>query len=148
MSSSLCTGSLAFGKHNIADQSWLLRRLKEVHNELLSTPVYQEMMRMAREEGYEEGFKAGFKEGFEEELKAGLQEAWQGEFQQGQYLAYCDAIIFITLEKFPSLVVLVKKRITAIKNSTVLRHIALKLGLAQSAQEVESYLRLMPEEGV
>jgi len=84
MSSSLCTGSLAFGKHNIADQSWLLRRLKEVHNELLSTPVYQEMM----------------------------------------------------------------KRITAIKNSTALRHIALKLGLAQSAQEVEAYLHQIPEDVV
>jgi flagellar biosynthesis/type III secretory pathway protein FliH len=121
-------------------------RLKNMHNSLLDTPVYQEMMRMAREEAFEEGFKKGFKEGFEEGLKAALQEVQQGGFQQGQYLAYCDAIMFITLEKFPSLVALVKKRVTTIKNSTILRHILVRLSTAQSAQEIEAYLNQIPED--
>jgi len=112
--------SLAFGKHNMADQSWLLRRLKNMHNSLRDTPVYQEMTRMAREEG----------------------------FEKGQHQALYDAIRDITLERFPGLVVLAEKKSTAIKDPAILRHILLKLSIAQSAQEVESYLLLIPEEGV
>ena len=132
--------SLAFGKHNLADQSWLLRRLKNMHNSLRDTPVYQEMTRMAREEGFETGHKEGQQQGRQEGLQQGL--------QQNQHQMLHGLIMDIILQRFPALVVLAEKKSTAIKDPAILRNILLKLSIAQSAQEVESYMNQIPEEGV
>jgi hypothetical protein len=120
--------SLAFGKHNITDQSWLLRRLKNMHNSLRDTPVYQEMMRMTREEALEIGQRKGL--------------------QQGQYQALHDAIKDVTLQRFPGLVILAEKKTTVIKDPAILRNILVKLSTAQSAQEIEAYLNQIPEDVV
>lgn len=99
-----------------------------MHNSLRDTPVYQEMMRMAREDGFEIGHKVGL--------------------QQGQLQMLHDLIVDIVLQRFPSLVVLIEKKSAAIKDPAILRHILVKLSTAQSVQEVEAYLNQIPEDVV
>ena len=45
--------SLVFSRENKADQDWLIRRFREMHDILRETPIYQEILKEGREEGLE-----------------------------------------------------------------------------------------------
>src|SRR5436309_3163926 len=46
--------SLAFRKESQADQQWLIRRFRAMHDILRETPIYQEILKEGREEVIEE----------------------------------------------------------------------------------------------
>lgn len=115
-----------------------------MHNSLRDTPVYQEMMRMTREEALETGHKEGQEQGRQEGLQQGLQRG----LQEGQQQALRDSISEVVMERFPELVALAEKKSMAIKNPAILRHILVKLSTARSAQEMEAYLNQIPEDVV
>jgi hypothetical protein len=114
--------SLAFGKNNISDQRWLIERLEGVHDMLKDVPIYKAMNRLAREDG--------LKEGREEGLQQGLHQT----------------VVDLVLERFPGIINLVEKKIAPISEPAILRHLIIKLGTVQTAQEAVEYLRLISGE--
>jgi hypothetical protein len=118
--------SLAFGKDNKSDQRWLIERLEGVYDMLKDVPIYKEMSRLARE--------GGLKEGREEGL------------QQGQLQALHQAVVDVVLERFPSIINLVEKKITPVNDPAILRHFVIKLSTVRTAEDAVEYLRLISGE--
>jgi predicted transposase YdaD len=113
--------SLAFSRENPGDQDWLFRRFHEMHDILRETPIYQEILKEGREEGLEQGL------------------------QRGQLEALRQAVVEIVVERFPRLVRLTKKQIALIEDPEVLRHVLVKVSIAQSAQEAREHLLAVDE---
>jgi predicted transposase YdaD len=117
-----CTlASLAFSRENPSDQDRLFRRFHEMHDILRETPIYQEILKEGREEGLEQGL------------------------QRGQLEALRQAVVEIVVERFPRLVRLTKKQVALIEDPEVLRHVLVKVSIAQSAQEAREHLLAVDE---
>jgi predicted transposase YdaD len=113
--------SLAFSRENPGDQDWLFRRFHEMHDILRETPIYQEILKEGREEGLEQGL------------------------QRGQLEALRQAIVEVVVERFPRLVRLTKKQVALIEDPEVLRHVLVKVSVAQSAEEAKGHLLAVDE---
>jgi predicted transposase YdaD len=113
--------SLAFSRENPGDQDWLFRRFHEMHDILRETPIYQEILKEGREEGLEQGR------------------------QRGQLEALRQAVVEVVVERFPRLVRLTKKQVALIEDPEVLRHVLVKVSVAQSAEEAREYLLAVDE---
>jgi predicted transposase YdaD len=113
--------SLAFSRENPGDQDWLFRRFHEMHDILRETPIYQEILKEGREEGLEQGL------------------------QRGQLEALRQAVVEVVVERFPRLVRLTKKQVVLIEDSEVLRHLLVKVSVAQSAEEAREHLLAVDE---
>lgn len=113
--------SLAFSRENPGDQDWLFRRFHEMHDILRETPIYQEILKEGREEGLEQGL------------------------QRGQLEALRQAVVEVVVERFPRLVRLTKKQVALIEDPEVLRHVLVKVSIAQSAQEAREHLLAVDE---
>jgi len=133
--------SLAFGKDNIADQRWLLRRLENMQEKLNESPVYQEMTRMAREAGFEVGLEQGLEKGLEKGLQQGLQ---QGQLQ-GQLQALRQMVTEIVSERFPELVRQAEEKTADVSEPFLLRRAALKLSTVTTAEEARQALLKLSE---
>ncbi len=150
--------SLAFGKEKSFDQHWLLRRVSEMDDVLRETPVYQEMTRWAREEGLEvgrqeglaigrqEGRQEGLQEGRQEGLQEGRQEGLQEGLQEGRYDGLRQALLAIVTERFPKLLRLTKKQLAVIEEPEILQLLIVKMSIAQSAEEAQTYLLEIDED--
>jgi predicted transposase/invertase (TIGR01784 family) len=117
--------SLAFSRENAEDQDWLLRRFHEMHDILRETPIYQEILKEGREEGLEEGLEQGL--------------------QRGQLEALSQAVIDVVVERFPKLVRLAKKQVAAVEDPDLLRHVLVKVSIAQSLEEARQLLLAVDE---
>src|SRR5437588_3625275 len=113
--------SLAFNRENPVDQDWLFRRFHEMHDILRETPIYQEILKEGREEGLEQGL------------------------QRGQLEALRQAIVEVVVERFPKLVRLTKKQVVLIEDPELLRHVLVKVSVAQSAEEARGHLLAVDE---
>ncbi len=113
--------SLAFSRENPGDQDWLFRRFHEMHDILRETPIYQEILKEGREEGLEQGL------------------------QRGQLEALRQAVVEVVVERFPRLVRLTKKQVALIEDPEVLRHVLVKVSVAQSAEEAKRHLLAVDE---
>jgi hypothetical protein len=113
--------SLAFGKDRVADQEWLTWRFK-MHEVLRETPFYQEMTREAREEGLEKGLEKGMEKGRLQTLR--------------------DILLNFVQTRFPDpkLTHLAQSQVSIIDDPEVLENLILKVGPAQTAEEVQRYL--------
>lgn len=100
-----------------------------MHDILRDTPVYQEMTRLAREEGLQEGLQEGREEGLQE----GLHELRQ-------------TVLDVVLERFPKIVRLAKEQVAAVKEPALLRHLIVKISIAQTAKEAKQYLLEVDED--
>lgn len=129
--------SLAFGKDNIADQRWLLRRLENMQEQLNESPVYQEMTRIAREAGFEQGLEKGLEQGLQQGLEQGL--------QQGQLQALREMVAEIVVERFPELLRLAREKAANVNEPIFLRRAALKLSTATNAEEARQALLKLSE---
>ncbi len=125
--------SLVFGKDNIADQRWLLRRLENMQEKLNESPVYQEMTRMAREAGFEVG------------LEQGLQKGLQQGLRQGQLQTLRQLIAEVMVERFPDLVRLAEEKAANVNEPFLLRRAALKLSTVTTAEEARQALLKLSE---
>ena len=105
--------SLAFGKENGIEQNWLLRRLSDMHDVLRDTPVYQEMTKWAREEERLQNLRS---------LR--------------------DLVISFVQARFPDsrMLQLAKSQVATIDDPKILEKLILKVGLAQTPEEVQRYL--------
>lgn len=113
--------SLAFSRENPGDQDWLFRRFHEMHDILRETPIYQEILKEGREEGLEQGR------------------------QRGQLEALRQAVVEVVVERFPRLVRLTKKHVALIEDPELLRHVLVKVSVAQSAEEAREHLLAVDE---
>jgi len=113
--------SLAFSRENPGDQDWLFRRFHEMHDILRETPIYQEILKEGREEGLEQGL------------------------QRGQLEALRQAVVEVVVERFPRLVRLAKKQVALIEDPELLRHVLVKVSVAQSAEEAKKHLLAVDE---
>ena len=113
--------SLAFSRENPVDQDWLFRRFHEMHDILRETPIYQEILKEGRQEGLEQGL------------------------QRRQLEALRQAIVEVVVERFPKLVRLTKKQVVLIEDPELLRHVLVKVSVAQSAEEARGHLLAVDE---
>ena len=109
--------SLAFSRENPGDQDWLFRRFHEMHDILRETPIYQEILKEGREEGLE----------------------------RGRIEALRQAIVEVVVERFPQFVRLAKEQVALIEDPEVLRHVLVKVSVAQSAEEARGHLLAVSE---
>ena len=109
--------SLAFSRENPGEQDWLFRRFHEMHDILRETPIYQEILKEGREEGLE----------------------------QGRLEALRQAIVEVVVERFPQFVRLTKEQVALIEDPEVLRHVLVKVSVAQSAEEARGHLLAVSE---
>ncbi|HET9919416.1 MAG TPA: hypothetical protein VFQ30_06215 [Ktedonobacteraceae bacterium] len=116
--------SLAFGENNIAAQDWLTRRYKEMYDVLRETPIYQEMTRTAREEGWEEGMEKGLERGLE----------------RGRLDSAHQTLVAVILERFPRLERFARKQLSDVDDPLVLQHLTVKMSIAQTMEEAKGYL--------
>ena len=103
-----------------------------MHDILRETPIYQEFLKEGREEGLEQGRQRGRLEGREE----GLEQGWQ----RGQLKALRQAIVEVMVERFPQFVRLTKEQVAFIEDPEVLRHVLVKVSVAQNAEEAKKHL--------
>ena len=87
-----------------------------MHDILRETPIYQEILKEGREEG----------------LQLGL--------QRGQLEVLGQAAVEVVAERFPGLVRLAKKQIALVEDPKLLRHLLVKISVAQSSEEVRERL--------
>jgi predicted transposase YdaD len=113
--------SLAFSRENPGEQDWLFRRFHEMHDILRETPIYQEILKEGREEGLEQGL------------------------QRGQLEALRQAVVEVVVERFPRLVRLTKKQVALIEDPELLRHVLVKVSVAQNAEEAREHLLAVNE---
>jgi predicted transposase YdaD len=112
--------SLMFNRENRADLAWLHRRLREMHNLLRESPYYQEILQEGREEGLKEGLEEGLEKGKLEGLRTSL--------------------LAIVQARFPKIVRLAKGQAAIIDDPKELESLAVKVSLAQNAQEARRAL--------
>ena len=113
--------SLAFGKGNVTEQEWLERSFK-MHDILKETPIYEYMVKEAREEALKQG------------REEGLQQALQL-----LRIRVLDAIA----EKFPDIAGEAWKRLKEVRDMDTLLQIHVKVSVAQNKEEV---LQVLPVE--
>src|SRR5260221_11700637 len=88
-------------RQSLADQQWLTRRFREMHDRLQESPIYQEILN--------EGLEKGLREGRESGLAQGRLEA-----TRDMLLSFVDA-------RFPKLNSLAEEQAELISDVTVLR---------------------------
>jgi len=120
--------SFAFRRENNTGLDSLVRRFREMHDILRESPIYQEILREGREEGRERGREEGREQGREEGL------------QKGQLEALSQAVVDIVQERFPKLVRLTKKQVAVVKDAALLRHLIVKVSMAQDMEEAQLHL--------
>ena len=113
--------SFVFQRQKSDDQEWLIRSFKAMYDLIRDTPIYQEMTRLAREEGLKEGLKEGLREGKQ---------------------ALRDTVLDIVRVRFPDLAELAAQHVNILSDTGLLRHLAVKLSLAQSIEEARQLLLL------
>jgi hypothetical protein len=115
-------------EHSIVEQEWLKRSFREMYDLIRDTPIYQEMTKMAREEGLAKGLEEGLKEGLKEGRKEGGQ------------IALREAILDLVQERFPKLTELAKQQVALVNDTTLLRRLVVKLSLIRSTKEARLLL--------
>lgn len=121
--------SLMFSRENPAGLEWLHRRLRDMHDLLRESPYYQEIL----QEGLAEGLEKGLEKGREEERREQL-----GGLRQ--------TVIDIVLERFPKMVRLARKQVAFVEDPAILRHVIVKMSIAQTAEEAKQHLLRIDEE--
>jgi predicted transposase/invertase (TIGR01784 family) len=109
--------SLAFRKESQADQQWLIRRFRAMHDIIRETPIYQEILNEGREEGREEGLEA---------LR--------------------QTVVDVVQKRFPKIVRLAKKLVTLVEDTTTLRHLIVDVSVAKNAEEAKQHLLAVVED--
>lgn len=104
--------SLVFSREHSPDLEWLHRRLREMHDVLRESPYYQEILQEGRQEGIQEGRLEGQRE----------------------------TLLAIVQARFPKMVRLTTKLVTAINDPTSLQDVTVKISMAQTTEEVQQYL--------
>ncbi|MGH2497899.1 MAG: hypothetical protein ACRDIV_24625 [Ktedonobacteraceae bacterium] len=116
--------SLVFSREHSPDLGWLHRRLRAMHDILRESPYYQEILREGRQEGLEEGLQEGLQEGV----------------QKGKLEGQRETLLAIVQARFPTMVRLTKKLVTAIDDPASLQDVIVKISMAQTTEEVQQYL--------
>lgn len=124
--------SYVFARLNIDEEDWLIRRFHKMHDFLHDSPIYQLILQEGREEGIQQARQQAIQEGIEQGIQQGL--------AQGQRQALRDAIIAITLERFPDLIDLAERKTERVQRSIILQQIVLKLSVVKTAEEARQYL--------
>ena len=96
-----------------------------MHDILRETPIYQEILKEGREEGLEKGLEQGL--------------------QRGQLKALRQAVIDVVVERFPKLVRLAKKQVALVEDPELLRHVLVKVSVAQNLKEAKVHLLAVDE---
>ncbi len=104
--------ALVLQRENKVDLDWLIRRFREMHDILRESPIYQEILSEGREEGREEG-----------------------RLEHSRHI-----LVVLTQVRFPSLITLAQRQAAAINDLKVLDDVIVKIGLAQTQEEVQAYL--------
>ena len=102
------------------DLSWLRRRFSVLSDFLRDSPVYQEVL----EEGLEKGLEKGLQKGL----------------QAGELHAHRQILRDIVQERFPELGNLAKEQVEATDDAELLRHMTVKISVAQTLADAEQYL--------
>jgi|SRR5579884_1773906 len=100
-----------------------------MHDILKETPIYEFMVKEAREEALKQGLQQGLEQGLEQALE-----------QTMQFMR--DSVFEAIVEKFPDIPVEAWKRLREVKDMATLRRILVKVTVAQSKEEV---LQALPQ---
>lgn len=95
-----------------ADQQWLVRRIKEMHDFLYDTPAFQEIMRYGREEERQEKVQ---------ELR--------------------ETLLDIIMELFPKIRIPAQEQVDAITDTLLLRKLIVKIVTFKTPEEALQFLR-------
>ena len=107
-----------------------------MHNILRESPYYQEIL----QEGREEGLVKGLEEGLQKGRQVGRQEGLEEGVQKGRLEGQREMLLAIVRVRFPEMVRLAKKLVTAIDDPTSLQDVTVKISMAQTDEEVQQYL--------
>jgi predicted transposase YdaD len=118
--------SYKFAKLDVDEQDWLIRSFYKMHDFLVESPIYQLILQEGRQEGRDEALQ-------------------QGQML-GQRRALEDAIIAITLERFPKLIDLATRKAEHIQHPTILQQVLLKISLVPTIEEAREYLLRIDDE--
>jgi len=126
----LTYGLASLALENEADQEWLSRRFEMLQDILRETKAYREMTKESRQEGREEGIREGREEGIREGKLEGLREA----------------LLTLVQARFsnPMVTRLAKGQAAIIDDPAILQDLILKVGLAQTLEEVQRDLLEWP----
>jgi predicted transposase YdaD len=116
--------ALVFRRQSAADQQWLIRRFREMHDRLQESPIYQEILN--------EGLEKGLREGRESGIAVGL--------AQGRLEATRDMLLSFVDARFPKLNPLAEEQAKLISDVTVLRQLASEIVAAQTQAEAQQIL--------
>lgn len=122
--------SYKFAKLGLDEQDWLIRRFHKMHDFLVDSPIYQLILQEGQEKGMQQGLQQGIQQGQ----------------TLGQRRALEDAIIAITLERFPKLIDLATRKAERIQHPTILQQVLLKISLAPTIEEAREYLLRIDDE--
>ena len=98
-----------------------------MHDILSESHFYQEIIAMGLEKGLKQGREQGIEQGREQGREQGL--------AKGQLTALRQAIVDIAHERFPALVEFAESQVTAIDDTTQLRHLVVKMSTVPDAEQ-------------
>jgi len=119
--------TFSFHLSNQHDLPWLERNYRYMHDILSESPFYQEIIAMGLEKGLKQGREQGIEQGREQGREQGL--------AKGQLTALRQAIVDIAHERFPALVEFAESQVTAIDDTTQLRHLVVKMSTVPDAEQ-------------
>src|SRR5436305_8692921 len=122
--------SLAFGEEDEANQQWLIRRFAVFQDVLRSSPAFRQIFA----EGQEEGREVGLQKGLEEGCKKGREEARQ---ELAESLR--ADLLNVVQQRFPKLRAFARREAGLIESPEILKDLLLKVALAQTVEEAQSY---------
>ncbi len=92
------------------DLEWI-ERIFAMHDEIFAqTPTYQRLVKKGREEGLEEGLQKGLE-------------------------ALRQTVVDVVQERFPEIAILAQKQVAGVEDTTLLRHLIVKMSTVQTVQE-------------
>ncbi|MGH2496900.1 MAG: hypothetical protein ACRDIV_19525 [Ktedonobacteraceae bacterium] len=83
---------------------------------------------------------------YQEILKEGMEEGVEKGREEGKLEALRQTVMDIVVERFPRLVRIARKQVTFTEDPVVLRHVIVKLSMAQTTGEAKQHLLEMDEE--
>ncbi|GAC1502636.1 MAG: hypothetical protein NVS2B12_12380 [Ktedonobacteraceae bacterium] len=123
--------TFSFQRSNKHDAPWLEKTYRYMHDILIESPFYKEIIARGVEEGLKQGKEQGLKQGKEQGLEEGLEQG----LEKGQIKALRQAVLDIIRERLPALTQFAEVQVETINDVIQLRRLIVKMSTVLGTEQ-------------